>query len=310
MTTIKEQKFLPITEEGRIWQVASVGKSPFNTFLRECCQQSAKVKLIEYDSNLADQADVIFVTENCEQDLLNALLARGKTIVLHQPWKMDSSSLAKLLPETRAPGRLLASGLRRASTDFQIAQSMLKSGRIGSLQTVQYCSCELGTPSNASGGDLLKEFSYQLFDQLLKLAQDSVSRVYAFYHPQSSRNPTGLTAVIHFASGSTARIELQICSRLGYRTGWTLEGREGSYRSGKLFTTSSDGEIIDEPVTAKALPNHWLMDQWLLAFERLPSEIPSLSEIIPVVQLLEFVAESAATGQVVSNPRIESRSHD
>ena len=95
MTTIKEQKFLPITEEGRIWQVASVGKSPFNTFLRECCQQSAKVKLIEYDSNLADQADVIFVTENCEQDVLSAFRPWGKTLVMHQPREDDSSPLSE-----------------------------------------------------------------------------------------------------------------------------------------------------------------------------------------------------------------------
>jgi hypothetical protein len=101
-------------------------------------------------------------------------------------------------------------------------------------------------------------------------------------------------------NGCTAQIEIRTRTRLSHRTGWMLEGVAGSYRGERLFTTTPDGEIVDEPLLRPEVSGNVFVDELVSAWQGKRSTLPTLADAARVVDLLEAVELSAASGQTVS----------
>ena len=99
----------------------------------------------------------------------------------------------------------------------------------------------------------------------------------------------GFLARFDFSNDCIAQIEVNTKSRLGFRTGWMLEGESGSYRSDRLYTETDDGEIIDEPLVRQAAPADPFLNELVAAWQRQPATLPSLGDAARVMQLIEAI---------------------
>jgi predicted dehydrogenase len=152
----------------------------------------------------------------------------------------------------------------RWDPEFNSVLAANASGRLGTVHTLRLAIAEwtpLASPDKPmSAATELPEqqFGPHGFDQLLQLVPANPTKVWARRWPPED----GFLAVIEFANGVTAQIDFRRRSRTGQSTGWMLEGTAGSYRGGRVFTVSSDGELIDEPVPHQLAPS---VDEWRVA---------------------------------------------
>ena len=161
-------------------------------------------------------------------------------------------------------------------------------------------SCEQRLPGEEDFTDVLREFGYHWLDQLLLLTESAPQRVFAQrFYDETRKIEFGFLAIIDFANGCTARMEVDTRSRLGYRTGWMLEGSSGSYRHDKIYTVTLDGEIVDEFVQRSTIPKDPFVTELVLLWRGETTMLPTLNDVARVVRLIEAIEESDQNGKVV-----------
>lgn len=253
-----------------------------------------------------DTSDVLFLATEISTETVGAAIRTGRNVVLDRPWLLTSTELDILnnMVATAASVVTTAS-LRRWSIDFQAAMAAQRTGRIGPLHSLRLVSCEKRVPDEESPASVLREFGYHWLEQMIILADSTPARVFGKEMTDAdSPNKSGFIAVIDFASGCTAQIEVNTTSRIGYRTGWLLEGKQGSYRSDRLYTDASDGEIVDEPtpITNICPEDPWVREL-VAAWRGELTTLPTLADAAKVMRLIEAIEHSAQTGEVVSVER-------
>lgn len=86
---------------------------------------------------------------------------------------------------------------------------------------------------------------------------------------------------------------------MGLRTGWIMEGAAGSYHQRRIITTTADGELVDESVTADNPSIDPLQE--LEAMDMLaPMSAAERSRSIVTAGLLESVRRSITTNASVA----------
>lgn len=251
----------------------------------------------------SDDVDVLFLTEDVSFQALKALIGTGRHVVLHRPWLLTSIELKELhdLAATTTSVVTIAP-IRRWSADFQAAISARRTGRIGLMKSLKFASCVKRIPEEKCATSVLREFGYQWLDQSIILADAIPTRVFG---KQVARADTSIDdrflAIIDFANGCDAQIEVDTNSRIGYRMGWILEGQSGSYRANRLYTETSDGEIVDEPIPATCFlsDDPWI-DLLVAAWSGTMTTLPALADAAQIVRLIEAIEESVRTGLVVT----------
>lgn len=235
--------------------------------------------------------DAVFFMHDVSRDLVSAALKNGKHVILHEPWRLSSADLFELAREAALP-KLSAtiSCFDRWSDDFAAALEARKSGRLGTLETVRFSSCEMGIPLGPASTEILKEFGYRWLDQLLLLVNSPPHQVFAKrFTAAEDGTDHGLWATIEFDDGCLAQIDFQVRSRLAHRTGWMLEGSSGSYRNHQLLTVTADGEVIDEPLPRPLI----CVDSFFVELDALwlgqQSTLPTLADAARVVLLIEQI---------------------
>lgn len=150
---------------------------------------------------------------------------------------------------------------RRWDEDFLQAKFVFDTGGLGKLKRIRLAIHDCALPDDLFSQGVLRELGWHLLDQLLVFATAEPQTVRLRKSLESAdRNETGFLATIDFVDGVSAVVELQTASLLSLRTGWLLEGDSGAYRSGRRFSKSPDGEIIDEPVTREPASTDPLFD--------------------------------------------------
>jgi len=250
-----------------------------------------------------DDVDVLFLTEDISTESLSELIGSGRHLVIHRPWLLTSHELAKL-NDLAAKGASVVTiaSLRRWSHDFQTAMAAQRTGRIGLMRSLRFTSCEKRIPEEMTTTSVLREMGYHWLDQLMVLADSKPKHVYGRQVADvDSLNIGGFSAMIQFASGCSAQMEVSTTSRTGFRTGWVLEGESGSYRSGRLYTETRDAEIVDEPIHTPLHPSEdaW-MDDLIAGWGGSTTALPTLADAAQIVLLIEAIEESAKTGCVVT----------
>lgn len=310
-----------MTSEGGTWRVGMIGVTPTGLYLLEQLVLSEQVSLVgvfdrdasrlrlaaasdrrSWDSAesmiASKEIDDLFLMDVPSADFVSAALHSGKNIVLDRPWQFSSDVLQELDKQAATAERIAtAVSLRRWSADLLNAGGAIQSGRIGTLQRVRMSSCVQTLTTDATN---FRELCFHWVDQLLVLVDSTPRHVFSRgFGASESSNEDGFLAVIEFANGCTTQIEVQTQSRLSHRTGWMLEGSKGSFWNNRLFTTMSDGEIVDEPLEQASQTASPFLAQLISAWRGEPTTLPTLGDAARTVQLIELIVQSSNTGNVV-----------
>jgi len=246
-------------------------------------------------------------------------LAAGKHILLETPCVLNSFEAEALLEAEQRSGRgVIVAHHRRWDADFRLARECLATGEIGDALRIKFVHWQYSLGMSpciarqdgafpdshwrkeiATGGGMLWEFGIHRFDQLLLLAKDEPISVYArIDHAESRAVDTGLLAVIQFASGLEAHVELNRGIAAPLETGWVIAARHGSYVDGTRFTVTDEGEIVDVPVAASQAHDDFHAAVARHLRDEGPNPAP-LAESLKTIELVEAVRASARTGMPV-----------
>lgn len=205
-------------------------------------------------------------------------LSAGKHVLVETPLCLDLPAADAILAAARRYARsVIVAQTRRWESDFLTARQCVESGALGRLLTVKQIRWQYNRRArpvaarhlresaeesdmlpahdwrdhSSTGGGTLWEFGVHDFDQLLQLVGETPISVSAELFPDETTAVAddGFLSLLRFPSGVHAHLEVNRASPATLNTGWVLVGSEGSFSDGKLFTVSSDGEVIDQPLT-------------------------------------------------------------
>jgi predicted dehydrogenase len=306
------------------WRVGLLGLSQAGLFYLECLSLSPDIRLVgafesdrqrralaagsgcpssdQRDSLLSPTvADAVFLIDRVSQELAEIVLRGGQHLVIDQPWSVSSEvlrSLGELAVASNRTATVASPG--RWSPNFVSTITALRTGRLGNLHSVRLSSCEKRVPGEKSDSGVLREFGYRWIDQLLVIVDSTPESVYA--KRLSDGGPSeeyGFLAVIGFTNGCTAQMEIDTRSRLGFRTGWMIEGASGSFRNDRLYTETDDGEIVDESLTHTNYSTDAFVRELTATWRGEVTTLPMLADAAIVVQVIEALEHSASHGEVV-----------
>ncbi|WP_010587550.1 Gfo/Idh/MocA family protein [Schlesneria paludicola] len=311
-------------DESKTWRVGIVGLNPIGLFLLEQFRLIPNVRVVgiydrdpsrchlanELDCRVWDHpaqafsatdVDAVVLADQVSSESIAMGLQNGKHLVVDRPWGVSSREWRELSETAgRSSAQLTFVCLRRWSSDFPTVLVAMRSGRVGTLQSARYVSHEMCLASELAAPRFLTEIAFSLLDQLLLLTASNPKDVFAKrLGSAAGGEDTGLIATIEFENGCVAQIDLQSQSRLSQRTGWMLEGAQGSYRDDRLYTVTTDGEVIDEPLSPPNMPDNSFVRELVASWNGEASSLPSLTEAVRTVQLAEMIERSAERRDVV-----------
>ncbi len=201
----------------------------------------------------APQLSGVVITEPARQRLaiVQRCLEARKDVWVEPPLSHDLRQVRRL--QTLARERhtsLRVIQTRRYEPAYRQALTAVESGRLGTLRSIRFLSADWTTYVGDQGAascplsDPVEQFGAHGFDQLLGLVNSDPHWIWA----RRCTGEDGFLAVIGFASGITAQVEVRRRARATCHTGWVLEGESASYQQGRLISVAGDGELIDEPV--------------------------------------------------------------
>ncbi len=179
---------------------------------------------------------------------------------------------------------------RRWDEDFVCAKSVFDSGCLGKLERLRLAIHECSLPGEVFPQGVLRELGCHWLDQLLVFVDDEPLAVHLKkFYDSVNAGENGFLAVMDFAGGTSAVVEVQTDSLLSLRTGWLLEGTTGAYRAGRLYTKTADGEIVDEPVNRSSVSSDPFFDALAAAIDgdsKAQSALPGLDHAARVAELM------------------------
>lgn len=231
---------------------------------------------------------VIYFANGSNVDWMRQALSAAKSIVVESPQSLSLDELEQLArAATSFQQAAIIDMPRRWEADFLQARSALDSGRLGRLLRVRYSVHDYRLPDETFPQGVANELGQPVLDQLLVLLDSRPCSRFDWRHfPSDIDRSDGFVGRFDFAEDVSAVIEVQTRSLLSYRSGWMLEGTAGACRNGRLYTRTSDGEIIDEPLPMPDLSSDPFFDALASTLRGNANELPSLSDAIQVEALL------------------------
>lgn len=199
--------------------------------------------------------------------LVRQALAAGKHVLAEPPLAEHPTTAADLYATAAQQGvSLWCRSLRRWDEDFAAAISAFRSGRLGLLHTVRFLQAEwapwagMDEPDPAdAAGETFARLVPPVLDQLSEFVELNPIDVWVRRLPISD----GFVLELTLGHQTVVQIDLRRRALAALHTGWILEGHQGGYRGGRLFTLTPEGELIDEPVRTEPLPTDPWLAQWL-----------------------------------------------
>lgn len=248
------------------------------------------------------QTQIVYFSGPTIPELVSTAIQRRKHIVLSPAATMFPPDELRRIARAAAEQGLVAvvDEPRRWDDDFRAARTVALSGLLGDRLRIRLSILTTALPDEAFAHGLLREFGWHWLDQLLTFVNDDSLSAQLRRFPSSAKpGDAGFLAMLDFACGATAVIEVQTQSLLSLRTGWLLEGSTGAYRDGRQYTKTLDGEIIDEPVLVSAQANDPFLDglSLVLRKEEAAEPLPDLFHAARIAELIDLLmaSESAVT---------------
>lgn len=311
-----------MTVESPTWRVGIAGLNPSGLFTLEQLSLDSRFTIVEIATTDPDQAnlieslrypisnkpanvlaspetDLVFVNEEIDFDAITAALRQGKHIVCPFPGMFSVDQWSSLRKQASVePKPTTISALIRWSSEFAVSDLAIRSNRLGRLKSVRMSICEKASPDRAVV-DVLRDFGFERLFQLVSFVSSQPQSVYARRFYSNGKQDIGFLAMISFADGCVAQVEINTDSRLSFRTGWMLEGLTGSFRYDRLYTTADDGEFVDEPFVAPAMPSILFGDEIARNLQPGEDNERHVDLIIRSMRLIEAIECSTKDGTSV-----------
>lgn len=254
-------------------------------------------------------------------ELALAALAAGKHLLIETPLGLSSIEAEAVLAGSRRSGRsVVVAHTRRWDDDFRVALATLASGELGRPFTFKRINWHYNprpargpnagaTAAGAdwhwrdhahSGGGVLWEFGVHYFDQLLQLTDRRAESVFGrVWTPPGAESDDAFVAIVNFAGGISAQVEVNRSAGAPLSTGWMVAGTSGSYAEAVKYLPTPQGEVVDLPVEPPPPASDAFYSD-LVRHIRLgePNPVPA-DEAQSAIALVEAVRESSRTGEVV-----------
>lgn len=227
-----------------------------------------------------DRVDLVLLTTPLatRARLATEALLAGKHVLVEPPWCLSSAEAQQMIVAARQASRsLICAQPHRDDDDFLTALRCLESGAIGRVRAIKHLIWQYNRPhrsgapdprhadvirpvtvertvppraSPALMGGVLGEFGTSSFDQLLRMTREPAEAVYARLYQADDGGgvEAGFLAIVQFRSGLIAQIEYSSAFTAPLSIGWAVAGDRGSYAEYTQYTTTADGEIVDEPL--------------------------------------------------------------
>jgi predicted dehydrogenase len=218
-------------------------------------------------------AGVVLSVDLCDREecVADCLMA-GKHVLVEPPLAPSLALAARLYDlAERYDVCCWAASPRRWEGDLLAAKQALQSGRFGALHAVRYASVEWAPwaqiadpPPDEEPRSTAELLVPHVLDQLGELVATEVVDVWVRPFPVED----GLLAILTFADGAVAQLDLRRRSHVALQTGWLLEGDRGGYRGQKLITPTVEGELVDETLQPEPPPRDPLLSEWFARCER------------------------------------------
>lgn len=236
-------------------------------------------------------------------ELIERCLIAGKHVLTEPPVAPSAHAAARLYDLSDERGVCLwAASPRRWEDDVRAARLTVRSGRLGELRALRLTSAEWAPWAQLGRSRPVEEarttlelIAPHMLDQLGELTAADAIHVSATPFPSEH----GFLAVLQLADGAVVHLDLRRRSLAGLQTGWLLEGESAGYRGLRLYTPTTEGEIVDEPVRVEPLPGDPLIDDWLARCRRRPS---GSDRARGVWQAAIYERLSTALGEAVERP--------
>src|SRR5205814_6481806 len=170
-------------------------------------------------------------------ELAISALAAGKHVAVETPVGINLAEADAIRAASGRTGRTVSVlQTRRWDDDFRTAREMLAGGILGRPRAIKFINWHYNPARSAdwredavTGGGVLWEFGIHCFDQLLQLAGRSPESVFARMYPTpAARADDAFLAIVNFAEGLVAHIEVDRLAPVPLQTGWTIVGERGS----------------------------------------------------------------------------------
>lgn len=257
--------------------------SPSGVTLAECRRHATPLEVMHDPA-----VQVVHFARGSNVNWMRQALGAAKSIVVESPQSLSLDELEQLARDATAFRQAaVLYGSRRWEADFLQARTALESGRLGKLLRVRYSVHDERLPDEAFPLGVATELGWPVLDQLLVLLESHPCHRIDWRHfPSETDRRDGFVGHFEFAGNVSAVIEIQTRSLLSYRSGWMLEGTTGACRNGRLYTRTSDGEIIDEPLPSPNDSADPFFDGLASVLRGNANDLPTVSDATRVAALL------------------------
>lgn len=257
-----------------------------------------------------------------------AVMRAGHDVIVEVPIAATVSEVDAVLQAARDTGRRCRVCLApRDDADFSRACTVLRSGQLGKLRTATLTLRQAAAfvlphilPATERVSDeeqlgVLDVFGWRYLEQLVRLISAPIVRVFGLINQGqlcfdsltscgvTTARETGFLAVIEFASGAVAHVEVDLASSVSANGAhWVLQGDRGGYAAGKQSLLEADGEVFEVDV----VPTRKDSSSDLLAPTSPEEQDSELGIIAAVAQLVAAIKQSSSTREIVSLPATHS----
>lgn len=279
-------------------------------------------------------ADVVVVAtpSHAHVEPAIAALRAGKHVLVEKPIAQTEAQAARMFAAARRAGRLLLTFQnRRFDADFLAARAAVESGRLGRIWDLRvlrwHCSRLMFTfavkeyrpqwrSEAAYGGGTLLDFGPHLVDQALVLMPQPVESVFCDLRARRWTRDADdqFLAVLRFAGGAVAMLEMSQAAAAEVDLGWTISGQRAGFRHEKtgpvLYWPNRRGNVSMRPLRAPA-------EDWDAIYRNLRDAAAGKAEplirpaeTLRLMRVLDALRKSAASGRVVSIRDVYARTTD
>lgn len=162
-------------------------------------------------------------------------MAAGKHVISEKPVTLSSGDLQAMIDASRQYGRLFSVHQnRRWDRDYLIIKKLFEENALGRIFNIESRVHQLqGIPEGwrnrkLPGGGMVLDWGVHMLDQLLQLVPEDIVSVYNVNsYITSDEVDDGFKAIITFASGITAQVEMSTSSFINLPR-WFVQGENGT----------------------------------------------------------------------------------
>lgn len=162
-------------------------------------------------------------------------MAAGKNVISEKPVTLSSHDLQAMIDASRNSGKIFSVHQnRRWDEDYLVMKKIYDSNRLGGVFNIESrVHGSRGVPGDwrntkLQGGGMILDWGVHMFDQILQMVDEPIVSTYCtISNVTNDEVDDGFTAIITFASGLTALVEVGTSNFINLPR-WYMQGQNGT----------------------------------------------------------------------------------